>query len=332
LSNNLFRTLQELKTEGDARLLTADKAEGGKLARQLLSRLSTKTQAGNTQASTITLQEMANGLSDFSAAARKPGGLLDDAKTAAQRRVYARLADALQKDLDAEIASPKGNPERAAQLAAARDNYKNFTNQISDIEKTTLGKIIGEAERNSTGELVVSPERVADRFSAMEPTELRNTLRFLDKNHPDVAQMARRYTLEKALRKATEGRGLRGEGTTKDFAKAEFVKNLPDQEKLNALFGDNMAAGDIKDVAAAMNRLIDYGSQRSGSQTAQRTDFLAGSAKWGKGALYRSLVSDSLAEDLLNPAKRRQMGFEARGINSKATQSPRLTDKIPKVN
>jgi hypothetical protein len=311
-TNNLFRTLQQLKEEGDARLLTSAKAEGGALARQLLSRLTTKTQKGNVQADNITLEEMGNGLSDFSAAARKSGGIFEDAKTAAQRRIYARLYDALQKDLDAELEKPKGDPQRTAMLIAARDNYRNFTNQISDVEKTTLGKIVGTAAHDSQGQLLVSPEAMADKFSAMQPTEIRNTLSFLDKNHSDVAQMARRYTLEKALREAQEDRGLRGEGTTKEFSKAEFVKRLPDKEKLNALLKDSTAANDITDVAAAMNRMIDYGAQKKGSQTAQRTDFLHTIAGWGKGAFYRSIISDSLAEDLLNPQKRRAIAQEAR--------------------
>jgi hypothetical protein len=312
LSNNFFRTLQELKDEGSARLLTSREELGAQLANKYLSRLSTKTKGGNLQADTISIYELQKGLSNFSKAAKRPGGVLEDAKSAAMRSAYARLAQALEKDLDAEIANPKGDPQRSAMLQVARDNYRNYSAQIADIEKTTLGRVVGEAEHNSTGQLMISPEGIADKFTKMQPTEIRNTLQFLDKNHPDVAQMVRRYTLERALQQAMEGKGLRGEGTTKDFAKAEFVRQLPDQQKLNALLKDPVAAKDIRDVAAAMNRLIDYGAERSGSQTAQRTDFLASISRWGKGALYRSIVSDSLAEDLLNPQKRMAIAKEVR--------------------
>lgn len=318
LSNNLFKELQAIKSEGDAKLLTKSKAHAASLAGRLLNRVSTKTQNGNVQADSISLQDMANGLSDFSAEASRPGSILDNAQTAAERRVYARLFGALQSDLDAEIATPKGNAARAAQLAVARDNFRNLSGQISDVQKTALGKVVGNAEHDSQGNLVVSPEKMADKFAGMEPTEIRNVLGFLDKSHPDVAQMVRRHTLERALSKAQEGKGQRGQGTTKEFAKADFVKNLPDDAKLNALLKDRGAANDVQDVAAAMNRMIDYGAQRKGSHTAQRTDFLASIAKWGKGALYRSLVSDSLAEDLLNPAKRRQIAIDARSMKAGA--------------
>lgn len=320
LSNNFFRTLQELKDEGNARLLTSREELGAQLANKYLSRLSTKTKAGNTQASTISIYELQKGLANFSKAAKRPGGVLEDAKTAAMRSAYARLAEALQRDLDAEIVNPKGDPQRSAMLALARDNFRNYSNQIADIEKTTIGKIAGGAERNSAGELVLSPEGVADKFIKMEPTEIRNTLQFLDKNNPEVAQMVRRYTLERALMQATEGKGLRGEGTTKDFAKAEFVRQLPDQQKLNALLKDPIAARDVRDVAAAMNRLIDYGAARSNSATAQRTDFLASISRWGKGAFYRAIVSDSLAEDLLNPQKRMAIAKEVRENSPKNTR------------
>lgn len=317
LSNNLFRELQAIKTEGEGKLLTKSNAHAASVARGLLNRVSTKSKSGNVSADTISIKDMAEGLSNFSAEARRTGGVLDNAQSAAERRVYARLFGALQKDLDAEISNPRGDPARAAQLMVARDNFREYSNKISDIQKTSLGKVMGSAMRDSEGNLNVSPEAIADRFVSMQPTELSNTLKFLDKNEPEVANMGRRYVLESALNKALEGRGLRGEGTTKEFSKAEFVKALPDRQKLNALLKDPQAHGDIVDTAAAMNRLIDWGAQRKGSQTAQRTDFLNSIARWGKGALYRAIVSDSLAEDLLNPAKRRQIAIEARKIPNK---------------
>lgn len=327
-SNNLFSTLHDLKDEGDARLLTASKAKGGELANALLSKLSTETAAGNSQASKITIQELGNGLSDFSEAATRPQGAFDTADSAATRRVYSRLYGALQKDLDTEIHDPQGDPTRAMWLAKARDNYAATSNKIADIQKTTLGNIVGNAAQDSNGNLVVNPEQMAQKFNNMQPTEIKSTLDFLDRNHPDVANMARRYTLEQALQKAQDGQGLRGVGTTKPFAKAQFVQSLPAPDKLNAILGgDTDATQNVNDVASAMNRLIDYGAQKKGSQTAMRTDFLHSLASIGKGVLYKSIVSDSLADDLMNPAKRQQMAIEARQASGKA--NPADIAKMP---
>ncbi len=315
LSNNLFTELNAIAAEGNAKLLTKSKAYGSRLANSLLKRVSSKTGKGNVQADRITIQDMANGLSDFSSEAQRPGSIMDNAQSAAERRVYSRLYNALLKDLDTEIQNPKGNPERAAMLAIARDNYARNSNRISDLNKTTLGKVIGEADFNSAGELVVQPEILADRFAKLPPTELAKTMKFLDENHPDVANMGRRHVLERALNIAEEGRGLRGEGTTKDFAKAQFVQNLPNKESLTALLGDKFAAQNVLDVAAAMNRMIDYGASQKGSQTFGRGEFNKSFMDKAKGALYNAITSDSLVDDLLNPKKAAQLSFEAKKIN-----------------
>jgi len=336
LSNNLFRELQAIKSEGEGKLLTSSDKHAAAVARELLGRVSSKTAKGGVQADMLSIKDMARGLSSFSAESRRQGGILENAQTAAERRVYTRLFRALEADLDAEIASPKGSPERAAQLAQARENFRNLSNQISDIEKTTLGKIVGTADYDSQGNLVISPEKVADRFTAMEATEIKNTLKFLDQNHPDVAQMARRYTLERTLNKAIEGRGQRGTGTTKEFAKAEFVKSLPDDAKLNALLNNPKAATEIHQIASAINRMIDYGAERKGSQTFSRGSFMESIANFGRGALYRSLASDSLVEDLLNPSIRRQILEDAKKINrgspTKITITPEDKEPLPKVD
>lgn len=335
LSNNLFRELQAIKSEGEGKLLTASDKHAAAVARELLGRASTKTGKGNIQSDMLSIKDMARGLSSFSSESRRPGGILDNAKSAAERRVYSRLFKALEADLDAEIASPKGDPARAAKLALARDNFKQFSNKISDIEKTTIGKLVGNAEHDSQGNLVISPEKIADKFTGMEATEISNTLKFLDLHHPDVSQMARRYTLERALNKAIEGRGQRGIGTTKEFGKADFVKSLPDDAKLNALLNNPKAAAEVRDVAAAVNRMIDYGAEKKGSQTFSRGNFFEAIASWGKGAIYRSIVSDTLATDLLNPSKRRQMALEAKKIPknpTKITITPQDKNEMPKVN
>lgn len=307
-SNNLFKTLNELKDEGNARLLTDSKRLGSKIGNQLLSKLSVDTKKGNKMADNITIEELGNGLSDFGAEAANRD--LPDAT----RRVYTRIYDALQKDLDAEINNPHGDPERIAMLKVARDNYLDNSNKISDIQKTTLGNILGNGAKDSQGNLMVTPESVANKFRELQPSELKSTLKFLDDNHPEIADAGRRHILQQALDSAHNAQGQRGAGGTKPFPKAEFVKNLPSPEKLNAMFGDSQAARDIQDVAAATNRIIDWGAERKGSQTAGRMDHLTSLLDVGKGLLIKSLVSDNVAQDLLNPMTRHRMAVEARKI------------------
>jgi hypothetical protein len=84
--------------------------------------------------------------------------------------------------------------------------------------------------------------------------------------------------------------------------------------------GDPKAANDVRDVAQGLNRMIHYGAEKKGSQTTQRLDILhpdnpgvmQSLLKWGKGAIYRSIATDSLVDDLLNPQRRKELVDEAK--------------------
>lgn len=258
----------------------------------------------------LTIDDLQSGLQGYGDAAYTGGGILKKLASASDTRFAKEAKSALEKDMDSTASS--GGNDAAKYLKNARDNFRKNSSKISDIEKSTLGKMIGDAEYDSEGKITIPPEKMAAKFLSMGPTEISNTLKFLDKSNPEVANMARRYTLESVLEKSMEGKGQRGEGTSKSFPKSEFVKSLPSGDKLNAIMGSTKAANDVRDVAAALNRMIDYGAEKKGSQTAMR---LEGMVKWGKGALYRSIASDSLAEDLLDPTRRRELAEEAKKNN-----------------
>lgn len=261
----------------------------------------------------ITVRDLQNGLEGYGDSAKSPGSISGGLKTASDRRFAREAKHAFENDLDA--AADGGAGEGAAALKVARDHYKIFSGKIGDIQKTTLGKIVGSAERNSAGELVISSEKMSDKFLSMQPTEIKSTLKFLDSHHPDVANMARRYTLESAFNKAMEGKGQINAGMTRDFNKGEFLRALPDDDKLKAILGSSSAAGEVNDVASAMGRLVHYGASINNSKTALRTDILSRIGRFGLGTLYRSVVDDTLGEDLLNPQKRKALSSEAKKIN-----------------
>lgn len=262
----------------------------------------------------ITVKDLQNGLDGYGEAARSPGTITGGLKTASERRFANAAKHAFESDLDAAADSGKG--EGAAALKVARDNYRNISGKIGDIQQTALGKIVGGAQRNAQGELVLFPERLSARFMSMEPTEIKATLKFLDQEHPDVAKMARRHTLEAAYQKASEGVGQSAAGGVNEFNMKQFVDNLPNDKKLAAILGDNKAVGDVKDVSEALNRLRWYGGRRGGSQTFGRTEILSGLRGWGLKKLYQSALDDTLAEDMLNPQKRAGLVAEANKINS----------------
>lgn len=329
---NFITTLKKFIAEGEGDISTPAQRAAAKQAKDVLKRLESpvpkpsglldetgqplKHPSPKEAYKRITISDLQNGLAAFGEGAKSPnGGIWKGLSTAADRRFSGAAKAALEADMDASADSIGGAAAQALKLA--RDRYRANSNKISDVERTTLGKIVGSAEHDSVGNLMISPEKMADKFLSMEPTEIKNTLAFLDKNHPDVANMARRYSLEVTLHKALEGKGQRGEGASKPFPKAKFVESLPGDDRLDALLGSRGAAKDVKDVAAALNRMVDWGASRKGSATAQRTDVLETVRKYGaiKGAIYRSLASDALVEDLLDPSKRKELTEDADKIN-----------------
>lgn len=326
---NFIKTLNDFIKEGASPTATKEQIATANKAKKALANLTEKPpkpvsildasgkpmeRSPTPQYKKITVSDLQNGLNGYGEEAKSSGGLSGALKTASDRRFARASKQAFEADLDA--AADSGQGEGGTALKNARDNYRAMSGKIGDIQQTALGKIVGTAERNSKGELVINPEKMADRFLKMEPTQIKATMKFLDQEHPDVARMARRYTLESAYRKAAEGAGQRGAGMTKNLGMSEFVKALPDDEKLNALLGDTQAAKDVKDVASAMNRLIDYGARQKGSQTAQRTDILSRLYSFGARKIYQAAIDDTLAEELLDPSKRKILAAEANKINN----------------
>jgi len=334
--SNAIAELKSYIKEGDSALATPAQKEASAQAKTILSNLKAKPPPASGQVwydsqgnvvkqpvpqeayKNITVRDLQNGLQSFGDGAKSTGGIWKNLATASDRRFSQAMKRALEKDLDATADTTAG--QGAAALKIARDNYKKSSAELEDIKNTALGKIVGNAKKNAKGELQITPETMADTFTSMEPSQIKNTLDFLDKNHPQVAQMARRYTLERVLNKAVEGKGQIGEGLSKPFPKKEFVEGLPGDPTLDAIMGDPKAANDVRDVAQGLNRMIHYGAEKKGSQTTQRLDILhpdnpgvmQSLLKWGKGAIYRSIATDSLVDDLLNPQRRKELVDEAK--------------------
>lgn len=330
---NFIKVISDYIKEGESPTATPAQKAASKQAKTILDALSEKPvkpsvildaegrpieRPAHLKFKKITVADLQNGLAGFGEASNSNGGLWKALNTASDRRFSKAAKAALEADMDA--AADSGTGEGAAALKTARDHYKMISQKISDIEKSSIGKLVGGAEKDSKGNLVLSPEKTATKFLSMEPTELRQTLKFLDATNPEVANMARRYTLESAFKKAMDGAGQLNAGMTKDFDARTFLKSLPSDEKLNALLGSQGAVQDVKDVASAMGRLVHYGAKRGGSATAQRQGIMGivdSLSRLGLSTFYKAVVDDTLAEDLLNPQNRKALSAEASKVNAK---------------
>ena len=312
--DNLRSALENFIGEGNTPIATDAQKAAASQAQKILN---------NIKDSNLSLTDVQRGLEFFGDAAKTGKGLWKNLETASDRRFANAAKKALEADLDymADSSNRMAKGRGAQLLIDFRNNYKNSSQKIQDIKDTTIGRVIGNAARDSEGNLVLTPEAIVNKVASMTPTDLSKTINFLDKIDTGAANQMRRHILESSLRNAIEGKGLRGEGTTKDFAKSEFIKNLPDRQKLNALLGDSSAATDIVDIAAAMNRLIDWGAEQKGSQTAQRLDVLSGLTKGVVRTFIKTVTSESLGENLLNPQKRKQTANGARAFKNIASKT-----------
>lgn len=335
--NNVIQVYNKFIEEGASPTATKEQESTGKAAKKALAKLTEKPapaskildaygnpieRSPTARYKKITVNDLQNGLKGSGEAAKSPGSITGGLKTAADRRFDKELKNAYEADLDS--AADSGAGEGATALKVARDNWRKMSAKIGDIQQTALGKVVGGAQRNSEGKLIIFPEKMADKFLSMEPSEIKATLKFLDQEHPDVANMARRHTLEAAYKMASEGVGQSSAGAIKEFDMKKFVENLPHDDKLEAILGSHKAVGEVHDISEAMNRLRWYGGRRGGSQTFGRTEILNGFKGWGAKKLYQSALDDTLAEDMLNPQKRAEFAAEANKINGKASANQAL--------
>lgn len=308
--NNFINTLEAFIKEGESRLTTPAQRAAAQQAKGLYNKLMKKTSGGNLEVTPITIDEMANGLSAFSAASSSPTGLWKGIATAGDRRFAANAAASLEKDLDGAIGSLSGtNQEAAGMLKIARDRYREFSGQLKDIENTTLGKYLGSGER--------TPERVAEQLKNMRPTEITGLFKVLDKANPETAQATRRFFLENALAETLQGKGQATKGLEGDFFNAKlFTGKLPYDEQMTAILegqkGGKTIKSDMDEIFGALNRIVNYGGTRGGSPTARRLEMGSGVKQMVKNATYDALLPSNVADIMLDPAYRTELAKAAR--------------------
>lgn len=129
------------------------------------------------------------------------GAIFKDLDTAQQRLIAGRLQKALFDDVGAAAEGMDQASAIAKALTKARDNYRQNSQAINELEKSVLGRLFG-------AEYEKAPERIAQTIKNMKPSELRQSMDILNKADPVTSQSVKRYLVEDAL--ATAGYAPRG--------------------------------------------------------------------------------------------------------------------------
>lgn len=311
-ANNFKNTLKGLIAKGSERGATPSDIKEANIAKKLLGDF-TKTRKGFDVTSSytkdivsdlpLTPTEFQNQLKRFGKLSAGKGTVFADMKTADSVRFAKRLFGSLQDDISETIAkSGEGTPVASA-LKKARDNYRIHSQSINELEDTVLNKIIGTNSKQ--------PEDIAKALVRLKPSGISQSLDIIKKTSPDLTSDVQRYFVENAFNKGvTTSRDLANKYASKaGFNPREFIKALPDDDKLAAIFKGSKGAEirkQLKDGADAIEKILQNLSDGSPTQPLQEIQATVKdtlSLKLG-GLIERKLLNNKyneIADIMLDP-------------------------------
>lgn len=199
-------------------------------------------------------------------AAKGTGNVFKDIDKRLDQRIASRLHKALSDDLmDAEQLGDVGEA-----IKVANANYMKNSQTINALEASPLGKILGKefddaAEAISTGSFnSVSGEKALKKIMGLEPSEIKMTMRQLDRINPSLGDDVRAYVLRDALENSLLPPSAGMDKGSMSFNK--FMTNL----KKNKIANYGLSSKDfsqMKDIVSTMERIGDRsGYNFSGTQ------------------------------------------------------------------
>lgn len=150
-------------------------------------------QTGSRAATVSELQSLLSLWGD--AASGKGAAFKDILDATASRSVSAKLFGALMDDLDTAAQSGQRGAEL---LKVARDNYRANSEPLQALRETALGRFLGETDVPKT------PMELEKYLSGLEPDQLMNGLRLIERADPAIHKGLQRFWLERAVRKVNE--------------------------------------------------------------------------------------------------------------------------------
>jgi hypothetical protein len=219
-----------------------------------------------TGTATHTINDAMKTRSAWGRAARRSGNIFSDIDPTANQMLAKRLFGAINKDF--ESASTAQTPVAQA-LKAANQNYAKASQSLTFIEKSALGKLLGEdvADAAFTGVQgsTKAPEAIAKKYLSMTPSQAKSVTAILQLHQPEVLQDAKAFVLRNGLEAA---KNTAPGAPPISFAK--FRKEMDRvQPKLAQMGFSKKDIADIKDVTDTMARAGDRaGMNPSGTAAA----------------------------------------------------------------
>lgn len=203
-----------------------------------------------------TVKDAINDRSFLGSASKGTGNIFKDVDKNLNRQIASRLHKAITKDL---IGSEQlGDVGQA--LKTANTNYARNSSSIDAIEASPLGRILGK-EFDDAADLInagnfnnVAGEQVVKKIMSLHPSEIRQTMKMLNKINPETAKATQAFVLRDALERSMLPPS---EGMKKGSMSFNKFKTALDKNKMDAygLSGDEDKK--IKNIVNAMGRIGD---------------------------------------------------------------------------
>jgi hypothetical protein len=184
-----------------------------------LSRFADKTAGGE-------LGDVTNLMKLRSYLSKVAGGQARISGEPVDRKVAVGLLQSIDNDLDASADQLGGRV--GDMLKAANQNYRNFSQQIEYVQRSPLGKLLGEDVTNTMNGgsyNTVPPEKIVEALKKMTPSQVGITKALMKDASPEAWQAAKRRLIEDALEQA-QGAAPSAGANTLAMQPTTFVRAL----------------------------------------------------------------------------------------------------------
>lgn len=257
-----------------------------------------------------TLDEALRTRSFYGKAAKGSANVFEDIAPDLQRSLASRLFRAINNDFDESANSANGQLKQL--LSNANANYKKASQSIEFLEKSALGKMIGDdlVDAALSGKQVntTSGEQIAQRISSMHPSVRKNSLEIINTWNPQLAKEIRAQVLRDALDQgAAMAPGVKGASQVpisfNRFLSALGSEKVGFQKNLESYGFTGKEIKDIRDTASAMLRQGDrIGTNFSNTEVMRQNmevseamgDAAMSMATGGIGGFARNVIGKTL--------------------------------------
>ncbi len=234
----------------------------------------------------------------YGKAARGQTNIFDQVSRNEDRTLSARLFGAINKDFDE--AGGGGSPISDA-LKKANANYKAYTDSINFMEKSALGRLIGDdlADAAFTGMTAntIPGEKIADRIMKLTPSEVGAATTILKQVNPQLVQDMKGWVVSKALTAALEVSP--SQKNTLPISYSKFASQFMGTAKEDQLKAMGWTAKELDDVEKTVRVFLRAGERPgfnySGTAPMQEAMNAAGvigtAATGGIGGIAKATIS-----------------------------------------